>query len=332
MTGYRPVRLAILGLSLLLSSALRGQEPGGSSGAFLERNASAPEASFGGIALPFSNETSAIFRDGSSLTQLEHPTVVLSASTHPDGQHLSGAGIGLPIGDDGGISLGITSYSVGDYRAFTADDRPIGTFSSSDIALSIGGGLSLGPASVGTTIRYLNSSLDGITGTGTGYALDLSASLRFLHRIVVGGVLSNAAGEMTWSGADVVREPLPWRLRLGGAYVVPFEERNALVRDDPSGRGEWRPLRPRSYLAAAIEGKFVRNGSDPVISLGIEWVPMADIPLGLRGGGGTDGDLGFGCSYAFGFEPLRSVRLDIALRLDHDLGRVTEHASLTAGF
>jgi len=329
-TLYLPTVLLVANVTC--AAVLRAQEPGGDAAAFLERTSTAAEAAFGGIAFPLSNEGAAIFRNGSSLTRLRGVSVVVSASMYPDGESQMAAGVGVPIGVDGGISIGISSYSVQDYRGFTADDRPTATFSSSDIALALGGGLSLGPASMGTTVRLLSSTLEGAYPGGAGYALDLSGSFTFEERLYVDAVLTNAAGDMTWSEGASARELLPWRLRMGCVFVVPFEDRWEVVRDDATGIPTRRALTPRSYLALAVEGRLVENGTSTGFGIGAEWAPVAEVPLRIRLGSEIGGDLGFGFAYAVAMEGVRSLRADLSVRLDRDLGRVTQHASLTASF
>lgn len=313
-------------LALATATAVYAQESGGGTGAFLERTVTPPEAGFGGIPFPFSNPASAIFRDGSSLTRLEAPIATVATSILSDGQNFYAAGIGVPLGSDGGVSIGVTSWQPGEYRSFTVDDRPTGTFTSNDIALSVGGGLSLGPASLGTTIRYLRSSLSGVSGGGSGYALDLSGSFLFLDRISMGFVLSNAAGELSWNDGAGPREQTPWRLRIGGGYVHPLEERFDTVRSDPTGLGRRRSLRPRTYLAGGLEGRVDEEANDGVIGLGVEYAPLIeDLPLAVHAGIDSRGDFGVGFNVVIPGSP---CRLDFSGRHDYDLGRLTWHASL----
>lgn len=312
---------------MAMATAAAAQESGGSAGAFLERTVTPAEAGFGGISFPFSNSASAIFRDGSSLTRLDGSVATVATSLLSDGQRFYAAGIGIPFDSDGGISLGVTSWQNGEYRGFTADDRPLGTFTSNDFAVSVGGGLSLGPASLGTTLRYLRSSLSGISGGGSGYALDLSGSLLFLNRISIGFALANAAGELSWNEGAGPREQLPWRLRVGGGYVYPLEERYDTVRNDPTGMGRRTSIRPRTYLAGGLEGRIDQESNSPLVGFGLEWAPrIEDAPLAFHSGIDSHGDFGAGFSVV---APGTPCRLDFSGRRDYDLGRLTWHVSIS---
>lgn len=316
----------IIGVVLTVALA-DGQELGGRAGAFLERTVTPPEAGFGGIAFPFSNPAGAIFRDGSWLTRLPEPVATVTTSLLSDGQSFYAAGVGLPFGSEGGLSVGITSWQAGEYRGFTADDRPTGTFTSTDIAFSVGGGLSLGPASLGTTLRYLRSSLSGMEGGASGYALDLSTSFLFLDQVSMGFVLSNAAGELSWNEGAGPRERLPWRLRIGGGYVHPLEERFDTVRVDPTGIGRRKAQRPRTYLAAAIEGAVDEGGDSGVVGLGVEYAPsIDDLSLALHAGVDSRGDLGAGFNVVVPGSPCRA---DFSGRRDFGLGQIAWHVALS---
>jgi hypothetical protein len=238
----------------------------------------------------------------------------------------------VSVGDAGGLSLGVAQYSAGSFRGFTADDRFTGTMRNSDIALSLAGGISLGPAAIGATVRYLNSSLAGAAVAASGYAVDLSGSLSFIDRIVVGARVSNVAGQVDWAAPSNEREALPWQLRVGASYLIPLEEHYRTIRDRPTGIASRALERPKSYVAVAVQESLVQYGESGATDVGVAWAPSEEIPLELRAGAGTVGDVGAGFGYTLHLSTFPRIRFDFSVRLDHDLSRPTEHVSITAGF
>ena len=312
-----------------LAGPLRGgaQIVGGYAASYLRRAVVAREVAMGGTFVPFAPGGSAIFTSSAALTGLDYPTALASLSILPNGQRLDAFGFGMPLGDVAGISAGILSYGVSGVQGYTADERPLGTIGSSDLAFSVGGGLAIGPGSLGATIRYLHSSLSGAEGSATGYTVDLSGALALADRYFFSLELDNLAGEMKGP-----RELAPWSTRLGASWLLPMEERTETSRLDPTGITRTRRLPPRAYLLLAGEVRLAQYDSTPAVGVAGEWVPAVGFPLGIRAGFDTRGDLSAGFGYGVPVDFVDDLRLEVAARRDFELGDITTHVTITAAF
>jgi hypothetical protein len=313
--------------TLLAAATLRAQSVGGYAASYLRREIVAREISMGGTFVPFMPGGSAIFSNSAALPGLDNPTAIASLSILPNGQRLNAFGFGMPIGGAGGVSAGLMSYGVSDIQGYTADERPLGTIGSSELAFSVGGGLTIGPGSLGATIRYLHSSISGTDGNASGYTVDLSGALALDERYFFSLALNNVAGEMKGP-----REIAPWNTRFGAAWLLPMEERTETSRLDPSGITRTRKLRPRAYLLLATEMRLAQYDSTPGFGFAGEWVPAVDFPVGIRAGFNTRGDISAGFGYDVPVDFVDALRLEVAARRDFELGDITTHVTITAAF
>ncbi len=322
--------LALLPLGGVLVHA---QEVGGYAGAYLRSEALAQEAAMGGIYMPFTPNASAIFSNGSALARLEHSSAVLSASFLPQGQGLFLLGFGLKAGESAGIGFGMLRYGISEVESYSADERRLGTFSANDFAFSIGGGLAIGPANVGATLRYMMNNVGSVEGSGFGYSVDLSGMMEFqtdLARrdwMLLTVELNNIAGEMRDA-----HEQIPWDVRLGASYIYPIEDEVTIARPDPSGIPATRRVKPRAYLLGAAQAHLARFDSSASYSVALEAVPVPNVPIGLRAGASSTGDLAAGFFLTLPWDFARNLRLDFASRRDYHLGRMTHHVTLVGGF
>lgn len=333
MSSHPSILLLVTAAIVLAATTAHAQRVGGGAGAFLDRSETAADAAFGGTAVPFPGVDEALFGNSAALSSLPGPIAMVSTSFLPAGQGYAAAGGALPIGTYAGASLSVTSYTLGEYAGYSSDDRPLGTFSSRDISISAGGALAIGPGSIGATIHYLDAGLSGdlagLTG-GSGYAVDLSGTIAFEERYYFGLALNNIAGEMSYAAGG--RETIPWNIRLGAAWLLPFEERSVRERSDPSGLQLERRLPPRSYLLIAGEGRTSEIDSSISLSAAVEWAPFVELPIGLRLGASSSGDLAFGFFYALPVEFTKALRINLAIRRDYEVGEVSQHISLIAAF
>lgn len=286
----------------------------------------------GGAFVAFASDPGSLFSNSAALAGLEHPVAALSASFLPYQQRVALAGVGVPLGGSCGVSVSLMSYSLGGYQGYAREELPTGPFSSTDLAFSVGGGIGLGPGKLGATLRYLNSSLSGIEGGASGYAVDLSGTMEFDRRFFFALSLNNVAGELKANYDDGPRERVPWNTRLGAAYLIPFEERTATIRLDPSGIAAVEPRRPRSYLLLATEVRASDLDSSIGFSGAAEYVPLVEIPLGFRIGFTSQGDIGSGFFYTLPVEFTRDLRIDYSARRDYEVGEVSHHVTISAGF
>jgi hypothetical protein len=77
---------------------------------------------------------------------------------------------------------------------------------------------------------------------------------------------------------------------------------------------------------------MARFDSSASYSVALEAVPLATVPVGLRAGASSNGDIGAGFFLALPWEFARNLRLDFASRRDYEAGRITHHITLVGGF
>jgi hypothetical protein len=330
----------------LAAPEARAQEVGGYAGAYLRNAISAGDIAMGGAFVPFvsNGDGSAILGNSSALPRLENSTILFSHSSLPFAkevnQQLQAFGYGMRVGPFLGFSVGVVSYGIGNVKQYNANEQLIpGQINSNDLAVSLGAGMAIGPANIGTTIRYLKFIPGNDDNAPSGYALDLSGTWEF-EQVLTGRdwlaasvIVNNLAGEMT-----NVHDVLPVRLRAGGAYLYPLDpDRITSARIDPTGRMISRREKPRAYILGSIEAQFTQHDltpATPVISAALEWAPLPQVPFGLRAGFNTRDDIagGFFVSVAPPVDFARNIRLDAAARRDAGIGGVSYHVTLTAGF
>lgn len=316
------------------------QETGGYAGAYLDRTALAQEVAMGGTYAPFPATASAIFTNNANLARLQHPAFVFSTSFLPFDQRMYLMGFGMKVGSSAGISFGMLSYGIDNVGAYTEDEQRVGTLSSSDLAFSAGGGIAIGPGNIGATVRYLlfstavNGNAGEREGTTRGYSVDLSGTLEFETNLIrrdwlfFSAALNNVAGELS-DGHD----PIPLHTRIGAAYLYPLEEEGpTALRLDPSGLPVPQRVKPGAYILGAFETHISEHAAGPSYSFAVEAVPLVNIPVGLRAGANTLGDVSGGFFLTIPWEFARNLRIDLASRRDYELGNITHHITLAGGF
>lgn len=329
----------LLALHAVVCAGALAQETGGYAGAYLSRALLAQDVALGGAYSPFPASASAIFNNSADLARLQHPAFLVSTSFLPHDQSVYLIGFGMKLGNAAGLSFGMLSYGIDDVEAYTADEQRIGTASSRDMAFSVGGGLAIGPGNIGATFRYLTFStlVEGnaaqTEATTGGYSVDLSGTMEFETNLIrrdwlfFSVALNNIAGEMR-AGHDRI----PLNTRLGASYLFPLEEDATTFRPDPSGLPATQRLKPRAYVLGAFETRLAEFQDSPTYSFAVETVPLANVPLGLRAGTNSLGDVSGGFFLAVPWEFARNLRIDLASRRDYELGDITHHITLTGGF
>lgn len=323
--------LPLLLLALFPEHALRAQ--GGYAGSFLRRAILSQEIARGGVFTHFNADASAIFSNSAALAHIGHPSLSISGSTLPwSGQTSATVGYGMSVGEQTGIGIGLYSFGNDEFTGRDAEGRPTGQKSQREFALSLGAALEIGPGSIGTTIRYLRQDNIGVDAGSIGYAVDMSANLTFRNQFFLSLALNNIAGEMSATYDADLRERIPWHARFSATYVLALESRTTTLRPDPTGRIFEQGLDPRAWLLGAIEARISQIDSTAIVGAAIEALPYVDLPLGVRAGYSTPGDLSFGFFYTLPVEFAEKLRLDYTARRDFELGDISHHVTLTAGF
>lgn len=324
--------LQVVGLLLVAAAGAVAQPVGGYAGGLLRRPAPAREVGMGGAFDPFRVDASAIFSNAAALSGLEEPSVTLGTSVLPFGQRIAFLGAGYGFNGISGIGISVLRYGVDDISRRPSDGRAAGTMDYQQLAVAFGGGLSIGPGSVGATVRYIRSDVIGVEAGASGYSIDLSGTIAFRNRLFFSLALNNIAGEVGSALEEGTRDLIPWNTRLGALYLHPLAQRIDRARPDPTGIEMVSRVRPTAYWLVAAEVRTSQHDSLPTFGLAGEVKPLEEIPLALRAGLNTLGDVSGGFSYAISTEYTPELRLDYAVRRDYELGDITHHVTFTARF
>lgn len=313
---------------LLSQSSLLAQ---GYAGSFLRRGDAPAEAAMSGTLNPWSASPALLFTNGAALTRLQGIGAIFSASILTAPQRTFQTGIAAPIGQVGGIGVGVTSYGVSDIDQRLIDETSLGFTSSQELAMTVAGGMKIGPGSIGGTLRYLRYDLSGVDGGSWGLTMDISGTLTFREQLLFAVSLNNIAGTMNASYRDGLHEKIPYEARLSTTYVHPLEKRTATERTDPSGTLHVRQLQPRRYILGIGEIRVGEFDQAIIVGGGIEAVPVQlseNAGMGLRAGINSRGDMSFGFFLDAPIDLGNHPRLSFGTRRDYDRGEFTMHAGL----
>lgn len=271
----------------------------------------------GGILLPARAGVDELYGNPASLTLLSSPGVSFGWDRHSSFRTSTRLTAAHPLGELGGIGAGLLFDGIGpiDYR--NRDEQSLGTGRVGLTMVSLGGGVGIGPGSIGGTIHYLWRGASGLDVASSGVTVDLGAHLRFRERLSVGLVVNNLAGILRATYRDGLHEELPSDLRLSASWQQPFERVIDSVRRDPTGRLRYGERAPERYALIGVELRSASYDDTPVIGAGLEVVPvrfLTDRRLGLRTGLNSRGEFGLGFWLDLPLEIASSSTLSFASR------------------
>ncbi len=318
-------------LLLLFSTQLSAQ--GGYAGSALRRADGPAEAAMSGVLNIWSGGAGTLFGNPAALTRLRQPSVAFAWSFLTSPQKSFQTALAAPIDEFAGIGIGISGYRVSDIDRRTITEQSLGLTTSQDLAVTLGGGLGIGPGSVGGAIRYLRYDLNGIEGGSWGVTLDLCGMVVFREQLVFGVAINNIAGAMNATYREGLHEPIPTETRITTSYIHPLEERSVTERKDPTGTLVRRSLTPRTYILTTGELRYDFI-ADPIAGIAVEAVPARIAPeasLGFRLGANSRGDISGGFFLETPLDIGDNPRLSFAARRDYERGEITMHVGLEVG-
>ncbi|MCB0711854.1 MAG: hypothetical protein KDD67_05960 [Ignavibacteriae bacterium] len=324
-------RIALTLFLLLNSIPLFAQ--GGYAGSSLRRTDSPAEASMSGVLNIWAGGAGILFGNPAALTQLKQSSALFAFSFLQSPQKSFQSAIATPIDEFAGIGIGISGYRVSDIDRRAITEQSLGFTTSQDLAVTVGGGLGIGPGSIGGSIRYLRYDLSGIDGSSWGVTLDLSGMILFRNQLAFGVALNNIAGSMNASYREGLHERIPTETRLTASYIHPLEERTVTERVDPTGTLSRRLLPPRTYILTTGEIRYDFLG-DPTVGIALEAVPTRIAPdagIGFRLGTNTKGDFSGGFFIETPLNLGDNPRLSFAARREYERGEITLHMGLEVG-
>ncbi len=135
-----------------------------------------------------------------------------------------------PVEGIGTFGISLPYLSLGEQERISAAGDSQGTFSSSDMAVSLSyGALVNDRLGIGSNLKIIRSALsDEDEGVGTSFALDIGVTARLLPRFTVAGVLQNLGTEIKYTDSDQ-GDPLARNLKVGAALKALEAESNSLL-------------------------------------------------------------------------------------------------------
>lgn len=292
----RPDRTAVIGLFVTLLFLLSATDlfAQGRAGSTLLGIASTEEASTAGTLNLFSGLSGTTAANPALSPRLSSTTVGFSSSIrqYPFGD--GAVAIAAPIGRGAGVvgSARFVGISEIDFRS--DDGQKTGTGSSGSIILSAGGGLSLGPATIGGGLRYLRRTTSGGNGLDEALGVDISATIEFLDRLRVGTVLNNIAGGLE-SGSSA--SSIPSDVRLHATWQEALTDKRDSSRVDPTGLLTEIERQPETWVTVAAEARIAQFDNAVILGVSIEAVPVSigrGAHIGLRFGANSRGEIAGG--------------------------------------
>jgi hypothetical protein len=208
-------------------------------------------------------------------------------------QTFQNAAIATPL-ENGGVGGSLSYLSFGQINGFDTHANPTDDVHAYSTVGTIGGGLLLGPLSVGANLKGVQAKLADVSATGV--AVDLGALWTLQKEIYGGTIRTGATVRNIGSGLKFIdqRDPFPLEWRLGVAAVQMMQKRLNLSMD----YGQQRDVKGALYTGAEY------------------WV----IPtVGLRVGYSGTGQEGSGLRAGIGLK-VRDFSFDYAYSAYGDLG------------
>lgn len=145
------------------------------------------------------------------------------------------------IPDFGMVAMSLTFLNLGDNQWTGENGEDLGTFSSNELALTVGYSFFLQEnLSLGTNLKYISSNLapsnievGNETGSGqsSSFAIDLGVLWKpdiLESNLSLGAAINNIGPAMSYVD-EAQSDPLPTHLRMGAAYEYELDEYNKLI-------------------------------------------------------------------------------------------------------
>jgi hypothetical protein len=227
MMRYRALTTLVTAGLLPVSES---QAQGGRTGAIvLELPASARALALGGAYVAAGVDDAVLFYNPSQLAALEGRAVSMSVQPYIEGSTLGAASGAFQLGP-GTVGVGVQVLTYGSADEYVCDDT-VGcergqltgrTVSASELAASVGYGMTWRTVRLGAAAKYVRQSLADASGGAP--AIDIGAAIDIWRGATVGVSIQNIGPDLKTASSSA---PLPRFLRLGASLpwrgVGPFD-------------------------------------------------------------------------------------------------------------
>lgn len=273
---FIPLAISLFFALALSNISLLAQEgAGGYSNSYLHRNVGARAIGMGGAYTALSNDPLSVYYNPAGLSDAySRPSFNAMYSKLDFNRVHTTLFYAQRIGEQFSIGAGINTFSSGTFMMRDMSNTAIREISAMDYSLYLAGAYNLEFASVGANVKYLSNSLTGISGTLSGYSIDLGSKFNVMDMFTFGVAIQDLFNHSKYSDGIREESKVPFTLRTGVAFEIPFDKMlEEEVRDTYTGAAEIQQLVSRRYLAFDIDAVYRQYTKYPSLIVGLEFAP-----------------------------------------------------------
>ena len=209
--------LALVFCSNVSFAAFSSADLGTTSAAFLKLGAGARPTAMGNCYAGVADDSTAIYWNPAGLAQIDakNGTASLMHAVWFEDIFYDWASYAVPIKNLGVFGIGVQYLSYGNLDQTDNTGLNTGTFSPTDMAVSLAWAKNIKGFDVGLNLKYISST---IVNTATAYAADVGVMKKLMDdKLSLGASVQNMGTELKYVSD---KESLPFNIKVGGAYKL----------------------------------------------------------------------------------------------------------------
>lgn len=195
-------------------AAFAKDDAGTTTAQFLKLGAGARGTGMGGAFTAVTDGTDSVYWNPAGLNKVEGRALSVMHAAWFEGISYDWASYAQQVNDIGTVGIGIQYLSYGSITGTDSTGLETGSFSPSDIALTLSCARNYLGFDLGASVKYISSR---IKNSASAFALDLGAQYALDKKITLGAAVQNLGTAMKFRNDEV---SLPLNVRIGGAYAV----------------------------------------------------------------------------------------------------------------
>lgn len=195
--------------------AFSANDAGTSAAQFLTLGVGARAPGMGGAFAGVADDSTAIFWNPAGLNRLESKSLSLMHAMWFEDIAYDWVSYAQKVKNLGTFGIGVQYLSYGSIKQTDNTGLDVGSFSPSDVAVSLSCAREVVGIGLGMNIKYISSQ---ITNTARAYAVDFGAMYPLLeNKLWLGAAVQNFGTKMKFIDEE---DPLPLNIKIGGAYAL----------------------------------------------------------------------------------------------------------------
>ena len=198
-------------------AAFSSADMGTTSAAFLKLGAGARPTGMGDCYAAVADDSTAIYWNPAGLARIEakNGTATLMHAVWFEDIFYDWVSYARPIKNWGVFGIGVQYLSYGSIDQMDNTGLNTGTFSPTDLAISVAYAKNIKGFDLGVNLKYISSK---IVNTATAYAADLGVMKKLMDdKLSLGAAVQNMGTALKYVSDQ---EPLPFNIKVGGAYKI----------------------------------------------------------------------------------------------------------------